>query len=196
MNLYQEFDDIVKCIFIGDPFVGKTSFCNKLVGYSFPYSYQSTIGVDFFIKIMDVDYKKYKLQIWDTTGQEKYNSITKSFYRNARFVIFLFDLNNDRTFLNLKKWMYDVENFCIPDVKKVLIGNKRDLKNIVKQEDIDNFCKDRNINYYSCSAKDDDIEELMRNIIEENIMFLNFKIIDNSIIKIENKPPKKCCIIL
>ena len=149
----DNYDSTLKCIFIGDPFVGKTSFCNKLIDCNFPLYYQSTIGVDFFTKILNINNRNVKLQIWDTAGQEKYKSIISSFYRNSLFVLFLFDLNNETSFINLKKWYSDIEYYCGTSITKVLIGNKTDLKQNVSQNDIDRLCYLKQIKYYSCCIK-------------------------------------------
>ena len=39
-----------------------------------------TIGVDFMYIDRDFDGKNYRIQLWDTAGQEQYRSIAKSHY--------------------------------------------------------------------------------------------------------------------
>jgi small GTP-binding protein len=192
------YNKLLKCILIGNTCVGKSSFCNKLVGYEFPYSYQSTIGVDFFSKIITINNQNMKLQIWDTAGQEKYKSITKTFYRNTKFVFLMFDLANINSFLNLKNWLIDVNTFCDNNIIKVLIGNKSDLKTNVSLESINNLCIENDIKYYSCSVKNNDMYEFLKMILEDNLEIPTFNhfIIDDSIININNKQNKKCCNIL
>ena len=196
MNI--DYDKILKCIFIGDASVGKTSLCKKLCGTEFPLLYQSTIGVDFFVKIINVNNENIKLQIWDTTGQEKYKSITTSFYRNARFIFYMFDFTNFRSFNNLKNWVDQVNFYCDLNYKKVVIGNKSDLKSVISKLEIENFCNEYNIKFYSCSVKNDNIEELIYNILTENLEVSKFNnlIIDDNVIKLNNKKNKKCCNIL
>ncbi|CAN6830316.1 unnamed protein product, partial [Brassica oleracea] len=46
-------------------------------------SYISTIGVDFKIHTVEQDGKTIKLQIWATTGQERFRTITSIYYRGA-----------------------------------------------------------------------------------------------------------------
>jgi small GTP-binding protein len=194
----HDYDKLLKCIFIGDMFVGKTSLCNKLVNYEVPISYQSTIGVDFFCKMLDINNKKIKLQIWDTTGQERYRSITRSYYRNTGFVFLIFDLTNIRTFLNIKTWLNDINKNCYPNIKKVLIGNKNDLKPDISIEEINILCEENDIKYYSCCAKKDNIEDFIKNIVVENlddVKFHNMKIYDSTV-NLNKKNQTKCCNIL
>lgn len=196
--MVRDYDKLLKCIFIGDTFVGKTSLCNKLVNYKVPISYESTIGVDFFCKMLDINNKKIKLQIWDTTGQERYRSITRSYYRNTGFVFLIFDLTNLTTFLNIKSWLNDINKNCISVVKKVLIGNKDDLRPEISIEDINMFCEEYDIKYYSCCAKKDNIEDFIKNILVENledVNFYNMKIYDNTV-NVNKKNQTKCCNIL
>ena len=54
MELYcRDYDKLVKIIIVGDDGVGKTSLCIRLRDGRFEYNYISTIGVDFYIKIIE-----------------------------------------------------------------------------------------------------------------------------------------------
>ena len=45
------------------------------------------------------------LHITDTSGQEKYKSITQSFLRNVDGVIFVFDVTCIESFEKIKDWL-------------------------------------------------------------------------------------------
>lgn len=62
-------DLLLKVIIVGDSGVGKTNLLTYFCEGVFKESYVATIGVDFKIKILNVEDKKIKLQIWDTAGQ-------------------------------------------------------------------------------------------------------------------------------
>jgi len=73
------------------------------------------------------------VQIWDTAGQEKYQSIGYAFYRGADCCALCFDLTNKASFDNLNKWKAgflehagpsDPDNFPF-----ILVGNKCDKEN-------------------------------------------------------------------
>ena len=68
--------------------------------------------------------------MWDTAGQEKFQSLGYAFYRGADCCILVYDITNKKSYENLQKW-YDgfVENAGPDDVKNfpfLLIGNKVD----------------------------------------------------------------------
>ena len=45
------------------------------------------------------------LDIWDSAGQERFRSISSSYFRNISGVLLVFDLSNERTFRNLEGWL-------------------------------------------------------------------------------------------
>lgn len=65
----ESYDYLVKLIIIGDSGVGKTNILMRFCEQDFKNNYVATIGVDFKIKTIQVDDKRFKLQIWDTAGQ-------------------------------------------------------------------------------------------------------------------------------
>lgn len=52
----------------------------------------------------------YKIQIWDTTGQEKYRSIAKIYYRDAKIAILVYDVGDPQSFTSLQSWAEEVVN--------------------------------------------------------------------------------------
>ena len=154
MNPEKEKDPIIilKILILGDSGVGKTSILIKYINNKFDESHIATIGVDYMDKTIKYKNINVKLQIWDTSGQEKFRSIARNFYRNSDAIFLVFDLNNKDTYDNIKKWINDVEEHC-PNIKKILLGNKSDLEKNVSEEIIKNFAKENNLQYFETSAK-------------------------------------------
>jgi Ras-related protein Rab-1A len=73
-----------------------------------------------------VDDETVKLQIWDTTGQERYNTLTSSYYRGAHGVVIVFDLTDRETFEHLPQWISDVNKHAGDDTLKLILANKAD----------------------------------------------------------------------
>ena len=118
----------LKILIIGDSEVGKTSMLLKYTDNYFPESHLATIGVEFKTKELKLNNYVINLQIWDTAGQERFRSITKNFFRNTNGVIFMYDITNKKSFKSVKDWIRDSEINNL-DFKRILVGNKVDLKN-------------------------------------------------------------------
>ena len=145
----------LKILLIGDSTVGKTTLLLQYVDGKFSDSHITTIGVEYKDKNINLDGRELTLQIWDTSGQERYQSITKNFYRNADGIIFIFDLTNKESFEHMKNWLMSSVD-CNKDFKRILVGNKLDLKNerVVNQESIKKFLEKNEMKFFETSAKE------------------------------------------
>ena len=76
---------------------------------SFDEHIQSTIGVDFKVKHLDMSGKRVKLTIWDTAGQERFRTLTSSYYRGAHGVVLVYDVTRTDSFENLEQWLKEVQ---------------------------------------------------------------------------------------
>lgn len=150
-----------KIIIIGDMNVGKTSLINRYVNNKFHENYKSTIGVDLYKKELKFNTNRVSLQIWDTAGAERFQSIAPSFYRGCDACVLVFDLTNSKSFNSLEQWIDEFLIYSNPrnpeSFPLILLGNKSDLENTnninINQARIDKFCKMRKIKYFSVSAK-------------------------------------------
>eukprot|EP00826_Nyctotherus_ovalis_P043053 TRINITY_DN4502_c0_g3_i10.p1 TRINITY_DN4502_c0_g3~~TRINITY_DN4502_c0_g3_i10.p1 ORF type:complete len:205 (+),score=46.62 TRINITY_DN4502_c0_g3_i10:351-965(+) len=129
MSHKQTFDYLMRLIIIGDSGVGKTCFLMRFADDSFITSHISTIGIDFKIKPIVIDGKTIKLQVWDTAGQDRFRTITQTYYKGAMGVVLAYDCTDESSFSNVKNWMKQLEAHAMPGISKVLIGNKSDSPN-------------------------------------------------------------------
>ena len=53
--------------------------------------------------------KKIKLQIWDTAGQERFRTITQAYYRGAMGILLIYDVTNEKSWLNVRNWVRNIE---------------------------------------------------------------------------------------
>lgn len=167
----NDFKYLFKILVIGDVGVGKTSLIRRYTKGYFAENISSTVGVDLDSKIVNIHGDKVKLQCWDTAGQEKYRSITQSYYRNADAVIMVFDLTNQGSFASVPRWLTDVQRFTKRNVLKVLVGNKTDLrgaKRMVNTRSAANLAEFEDLFYIETSAKwDDNVETLFTEVAEQ-----------------------------
>ena len=142
----------LKLIVLGDTYCGKSSILNRYKNNKFSESGSSTIGVDFFNIPITKNDVNYTLHIWDTSGQEKFNSIITSYYRNIAVAILVFDLSRKETFNNISKWLDNIKYYSKESPIIRLIGNKCDITTI-SQYEINKLCIEYNIIYLEVSAK-------------------------------------------
>ncbi|CAH6421140.1 Ras family GTPase [uncultured virus] len=192
-------DFIIKVIIIGDSIIGKTSIGEKYVNNKFNDTNPiSTIGVDFFSKIIKFQNKNIKLQIWDTAGQERFRSITKSYYRDCTGIFLCFSLINKMSFLNLKKYINDINQICLYNPKIILVGtflDKLDEYNGFEKE-VNNFIEENKFIYIEVSSKTgENIDELFKKMIELIMVNIDLKKMNRSNNKIIKKK-NLCCKIV
>uniref|UniRef100_A0A0G4FVA3 Ras-related protein Rab-1 n=1 Tax=Chromera velia CCMP2878 TaxID=1169474 RepID=A0A0G4FVA3_9ALVE len=152
----DDFDHMVKLLFLGDSAVGKSSLLQRYCDDKFTTAHVLTIGVDFKTKTIRSGNKQLKLQIWDTAGQERFRTLTPTYYRSANGVILVYDITNYETFDNLKFWMKNLQDYGEKSVQKILIGNKCDLEaqRVVKREKGEELAQQFGIPFFETSAKD------------------------------------------
>ena len=206
MNSEQEAQIVLKLLLLGDSSVGKTSILLKYISNKFDESSISTVGVDYMDKIIDYNKFKIKLQIWDTSGEEKFRTITKNFYRNADGLLVVFDLTKKESYDHIKSWINEAKENN-DKLKTILIGNKLDLKDerIVTIDVAKQFAEKNNLKYIETSAKDGtNINESFQAIIDllfdgkssEEILHeftkqdSSLSVVDDSM---EVKKKKSCC---
>ena len=168
MNSEQEAQIVLKLLLLGDSSVGKTSILLKYISNKFDESSISTVGVDYMDKIIDYNKFKIKLQIWDTSGEEKFRTITKNFYRNADGLLVVFDLTKKESYEHIRSWINEAKENN-DKLKTILIGNKLDLKDerIVAIDVAKQFAEKNNLKYIETSAKDGtNINESFQAIID------------------------------
>ena len=122
------YDMIFKIVLIGDSSVGKTNMLSRYISNEYDPNSQSTIGVELSTKNYKFDNDEVKVQLWDTAGQEKYRSITSSYYKGAQGCLLVYDITRKETFDNIDKWHSELKSAADNDINAILVGNKCDLE--------------------------------------------------------------------
>ena len=82
----------IKIILLGECGVGKTSIINRFINNEFSSIYETTGSMTYSFKIVERNKQKYKLNLWDTIGQEKFRSLSRMFLNDAKIVILVYSI--------------------------------------------------------------------------------------------------------
>ena len=179
----NSYDMIFKIVLIGDSSVGKTNMLSRYISNEYDPNSQSTIGVELSTKTFTFDKDEVKVQIWDTAGQEKYRSITSSYYKGAQGCLLVYDITRKDTFDNIDKWFSELKSSTNNEINAILVGNKCDLsdKREITIEEAQKKAKLFNVAFMETSALDGtNIEkafyELVNNVYQNNKQTFNQEI--------------------
>lgn len=163
-----------KIMLLGDERVGKSSLFSRYFNGGYVETYTPTIGLYFNLKtIKKTSDSVAGFEIYDTSRKKIYREIVRSHAREASALIMAFDVTNQESFNNVKKWLEEAVN---EDAITILVATKCDLvkKRKVGKEAAMNFAKSKGINYYETSAKENvGVAEVFQVAIDD-LMSRNF----------------------
>jgi small GTP-binding protein len=125
---------VLKIITTGEGGVGKTTLLHRYVEGKFLTDTKMTLGVEFFLKELDLDGNKILLQIWDFGGQERFRFLLQNYIMGAKGALFLFDLTRPFSLTCIDEWvkLCRRENLDLPIL---LLGSKADLTDMITIND-------------------------------------------------------------
>jgi len=124
----ETYDFLFKFIIIGDAATGKSCLLHRFIDDKFKKDSTHTIGVEFGSKVVEVGGKNVKLQIRDKAGQERFRSVTRSYYRGAAGALLVYDITSRDSYNHISSWLADARSLANPDIVIILVGNKSDLE--------------------------------------------------------------------
>ena len=122
--------EVVKVVLLGEAGVGKTCIIKQFTENKFDKNELSSLSAQYVSKTIDyLDYKKtIRFDIWDTVGEERFRSIAKIFYKDAKVIIFVYDITSKKTFDALNNfWYEEIRNNFMEKPIYAVVGNKNDL---------------------------------------------------------------------
>ena len=192
----------LKIILLGDVGVGKTNIISRYISGDFNQSLNPTVGSSFGEKKIKKEGVSYLLKVWDTVGQERYNSITKLFVQGSHIIILVYSIDNLQSFQKLDFWLTFIrENLKDGKYILALIANKRDLfeNELVTKEEGEKYAEQMDAKFALLSAKYDQqtIINFFETLLDEYIAKFG-KDFDDTTIIVEKKrntsnKKKQCC---
>ena len=172
----QEYE--IKICLLGDVAVGKTSIASRFCKNIFNEAYVNTIGGAYQQQTILLDNGvKMKMHIWDTSGDERFKSMTNLYYRDAQVAILTYDVTNLQSFEGLQYWLSQLSDKV--DKEKMLLfmaGNKCDVNNDMKQVSAakaKEFAEENHMFFFETSAKTGTgIKDLFKTIALKEYEFL------------------------
>lgn len=154
---------LFKILLIGDSRSGKTAIAQRFGHNEFEQEYIPTIGVDFKTKNFEINphsssfggKQLVRLQLWDSSGDDRFKTVTGCYYRGAHGIVIAVDLTSRGSLERAQKWLQHTELFASSSACKVLVGTKSDLKEeiVISRGEIEAFAKKHDLHYIETSAK-------------------------------------------
>ena len=206
-----------KLILIGDTSVGKTCLFKKLTSGKFFGKNVSTVGIDKRTLQVPHDFdengtivsKSVNINLTDTAGQERYQAITKSYYKGANGFILLYDITNKKSFDHLSNWIESIKNSINYESNEYvifLLGTKLDIvednpnRREVTVESAQNKCTELGLEWSGeCSSKNfssEEFQKIIDNFLKKMYDKIGYRKNDRKTIKNldvkKGKKKKKC----
>ena len=207
------FHYLLKYVIIGDSGVGKSNILLQYINGKFVEDFKATVGVEFGAKNIEINNRIYRIQVWDTAGQEQFRSIARAYYKNSVCACIVYDITNRNSFNSIQNWIDDCTKQTPKSILLILIGNKNDLndKREVQYEEGAEFARKRNMIFLETSAKtgnnindifEKSVQQIDKNILENKYDLTNENCgirrgkTDSFVLSVETtkkKKKKKCC---
>ena len=125
---------ILKILLAGEGGVGKTTLLHRFVDGQFSAETRMTIGVEFFLKEVEINSNHCTLQLWDFGGQQRFRFLLESYVLGAKGALLLFDLTRPITLEKLEQWV-EICRKNDPDLPILFLGTKTDLVDDIMVDD-------------------------------------------------------------
>ena len=169
MQKVERKEDVIeyKILLLGDSDSNKRRIFNKIIYNKIDKLMTSTLGVDFETKNITYKNKNYSIRLFDSAGQERFQSVTKAYYHMADGFFIVFNLSNENSLNSIKRWI-DSSKEVIENPRIVILGHETQNNNNIPEKIINEYLK--NYSEYKflkvCPEKNKNIQEALYTMID------------------------------
>jgi Ras-related protein Rab-8A len=171
MTSEMKFDLIVRVLLVGDRGAGKSCLQKRFVEDEFTFFFITSKDIQ--AKIIEVDGKRVKVQIWQVQGQEMVRPEHHiSDYTSAHGVLVVYDVTDENSFLNIENWMKMIDRYAKSSIKRILVGTKIDQidDRVIDVNRVQSIAEEYGLEFVECSAKtNQNVTETVTAIIRQII---------------------------
>jgi small GTP-binding protein len=141
-----------KLCICGQQGVGKTAILHRRLSGAFMSDYMATIAAGFGTVLETIGDHNITLNIWDTAGQEKYQSMMPLYLRNCDGVVLVIDITSTSSWDFVKNWIeIDLEGLR-PKPLVLICVNKADLPPVLDVDEVTEWASELGYRVYQTSA--------------------------------------------
>ena len=167
-----DYDEEIKVVVLGESGVGKSNIINRYNGGQFDPNSVPNNSSFFMSKNLKFGEKVYRINLWDTAGQEKYHSLTKIFLNDAKIAVLIYAINDKASYEKIDFWYNLVKESC-GDILIAIIGNKKDLYEVEEVDEQHAIEKakflDATFGLTSALEEDTGFDEIINKVIKKYI---------------------------
>lgn len=122
----------LKCLCVGDTYVGKTCLYYRYAKDIFPEKYIPSV-FEGFVADHTIGNRDVNIALWDTGGTKIYRPLLKHSYTSTSILLLCYSVDNRKSFINAEEdWKVDL-NKHFPSIPVLLVGTKTDLRDDTKR---------------------------------------------------------------
>ncbi|XP_052746199.1 ras-related protein Rab-24 isoform X2 [Bicyclus anynana] len=131
-----------------------------------------TIGAAFCAKRMQSNGKDFNVGIWDTAGSERYEAMTRMYYRGAHAAIICYEASSQASWTRLRHWLQELRT-VEEDCKVYLCCTKKDLldsgaaQREVDEEIVATYSQGLRGHFLTSSKTGENVDELFQKIVDD-----------------------------
>ena len=153
---------------LGDSGVGKTALAYRIVKNEFMT--KETKGGEYFQKISYFQGQTIKIDIYGTSGKEKYQKISKYLYKDAKSIIIMYKVGDENSFNNIYNYLDNIECNSVENPIIYIVGNYFYDKNksLIKNVEKTKIFNDKEFKHFVISCKNEkNIDKIMNELTNE-----------------------------